>query len=64
MMVMLGVIGGALLVSVGVLGEYVGKLYEQVKERPMYLVAETYNVDPGWEAPVSGALRRGVSGDL
>jgi dolichol-phosphate mannosyltransferase len=30
--------------SVGVLGEYVGRLYEQVKQRPIYMVAETYNL--------------------
>jgi polyisoprenyl-phosphate glycosyltransferase len=38
------VIGGSLLISVGVLGEYVGKLYEQSKDRPLYLVARTINV--------------------
>jgi polyisoprenyl-phosphate glycosyltransferase len=38
------VIGGSLLVSIGVLGEYVGKLYEQSKGRPLYLVAKTVNV--------------------
>lgn len=37
-------IGGMLLVSVGILGEYVGKIYEQAKDRPIYMVAETYNV--------------------
>ncbi len=58
LMLLTGVIGGALLISVGVLGEYVGRLYEQVKERPMYLVAETYNVD----AAPAPALRRGASG--
>ena len=44
-MVMMTGIGGALLVSVGILGEYIGRLYEQVKQRPIYLVAETYNLD-------------------
>lgn len=39
------IIGGALLISVGVLGEYVGKLYEQSKDRPLYLVAKTLNVE-------------------
>jgi dolichol-phosphate mannosyltransferase len=45
-------IGSALLVSVGILGEYVGRLYEQVKERPIYLVAETYNVESRLSAAV------------
>jgi glycosyltransferase involved in cell wall biosynthesis len=70
MMVMLGVIGGALLVSIGVLGEYVGRLYEQVKDRPMYLVAETYNIETGLAGTVPGASRhadarrQSVSSDL
>ena len=33
-----------MLISVGILGEYIGKLYEQAKERPLYLVAHTVNV--------------------
>jgi glycosyltransferase involved in cell wall biosynthesis len=39
------VIGGTLLISIGVLGEYVGKLYEQSKGRPLYLVARTLNLE-------------------
>lgn len=31
------------LVIIGVLGEYVGKIYEQVKRRPLYVVAERIN---------------------
>lgn len=44
LLVTLCVIGGSLLISVGVLGEYVGKLYEQSKDRPLYLVSRTINV--------------------
>lgn len=40
------IIGGSLLISIGVLGEYVGKLYEQSKDRPLYLVAKTVNLSP------------------
>lgn len=42
--VLVSVIGGAMLMSIGVLGEYVGKLYEQSKNRPLYLVSRTLNV--------------------
>lgn len=42
--VLISVIGGATLVSIGILGEYVGKLYEQTKNRPLYLVARTVNI--------------------
>ncbi|MCL2726312.1 MAG: glycosyltransferase family 2 protein [Polyangiaceae bacterium] len=31
------------LLMTGVLGEYVGRIYEQVKERPLYVVAERIN---------------------
>ncbi|WP_243305001.1 glycosyltransferase family 2 protein [Geothrix oryzisoli] len=39
-------IGGTILVSIGLLGEYVAKIYEQVKERPLYVVARTKNFPP------------------
>jgi dolichol-phosphate mannosyltransferase len=32
------------LLLMGVLGEYVGRTYEQVKSRPLYIVAETVNL--------------------
>jgi dolichol-phosphate mannosyltransferase len=43
--VLMSLIGGTTLVSIGMLGEYVGKLYEQTKNRPLYLVSQTINVD-------------------
>jgi dolichol-phosphate mannosyltransferase len=36
-------VGGGILVSIGVLGEYVGRIFEQVKGRPLYLVATSLN---------------------
>jgi polyisoprenyl-phosphate glycosyltransferase len=38
------VIGGSLLISIGILGEYMGKIYEETKGRPLYVVARTLNV--------------------
>ena len=46
LMVVTSIIGSALLISVGILGQYVGKLYEQSKERPLYLVSRTFNISP------------------
>ena len=43
--VLINLLGGATLVSIGIVGEYVGKIYEQSKGRPLYLVGGTVNVD-------------------
>jgi dolichol-phosphate mannosyltransferase len=37
------VIGGSIMVFLGILGEYVGKIFEEIKERPLYLVNVTAN---------------------
>jgi len=39
-------IGGAILCSIGVLGEYIGRIFEESKGRPLYLVSTTMNIDP------------------
>jgi dolichol-phosphate mannosyltransferase len=48
--VLISILGGATLMSIGVLGEYVGKLYEQSKNRPLYLVSQTVNIGTKAEA--------------
>ena len=34
-------IGGIIILSLGILGEYIGKIYLEVKNRPIYIVGET-----------------------
>jgi dolichol-phosphate mannosyltransferase len=41
--ILLGVLGGANLVVLGILGEYLGAVLDEVKARPYYLVEETIN---------------------
>ena len=41
------IIGGVQLISVGVLGEYIGRIYYEVKHRPHFLVADTNLEDAG-----------------
>jgi dolichol-phosphate mannosyltransferase len=44
-------VGGSVLGALGVLGEYVGRIYEQVKGRPHYLLKEMSPPAPAAERP-------------
>src|SRR4051794_24137380 len=40
-------VGGIQLVTIGIIGEYVGRIYDEVKGRPLSLVRASRNLAPG-----------------
>lgn len=37
-------LGGVQLITIGIIGEYIGKIYKEVQKRPQYLIKELVNV--------------------
>jgi polyisoprenyl-phosphate glycosyltransferase len=47
-------LGGIELIAIGIIGEYVGRIYDEVKGRPLYLVRATRNIPDSGADPASG----------
>ena len=39
-------LGGVQLVALGIIGEYLGRMYEETKRRPLYLIGDSIRVTP------------------
>ncbi len=37
--------GGVQLISVGILGEYIGRIYDEVKQRPKFIIDRSFGID-------------------
>jgi dolichol-phosphate mannosyltransferase len=55
--VLIAFLGGANMLMTGILGVYVGRIYSEVKRRPLYLVDRAIGFESG-EASAAEPLRR------
>jgi dolichol-phosphate mannosyltransferase len=55
-------LGGFQLVLIGIVAEYVGEIYDEVKRRPLYLVSESHGFDSLGGGPIGSALPLGLPG--
>jgi glycosyltransferase involved in cell wall biosynthesis len=60
LMVIVLFLGGIQLITIGIVGEYIARIYEEVKARPLYLVGRTAGFPTDVEAAVPGETPAGL----
>ena len=47
LLVFILLVGGVQMIILGILGEYIGRIFIEVKRRPLYLIEKKVNVNDG-----------------
>lgn len=57
-------IGSILMISMGVIGYYISKIYNEVKCRPRYIVTQSLNDEKGEQTEFAGGGENSFDADL
>jgi len=54
-------LGGVQLLTIGIIGEYISRIYDEVKQRPLFVVRELENLD---RSPAREDAEQGADAEL